>query len=748
VRLCTLLSQQVTKNYFGKLFAKSSNTIINNPHCCQLLLFMKYVFTAALLFLTGGQTFATSVAASAYGYNATNATTAFRAAVNATADTTIIDFAPGSSGEWNVDASIFFNLVNKTIIFEPGVKLIATPGYTQDGNLFRIRYCNTVKVIGNNTLFKMQKPEYTTGEFRHCIAIVDCDNIEISNIIAADSGGDGIFIAAFGPTKFYCENIVLRNMVCDNNRRQGISVITVKNLLVEHCIFKNTNGTLPEAGVDFEPDQNYERLENIVFKKCSFTNNYGNGVALALINLNNTSQPVDIIFNDCYISQNHQPSNVYAASEINATSPETNFPTGSVTFNRCLIENSQWSAITVRKAANSYGINFNDCVFKNISQSQVNFNNPIWLETLSYNPVPNAAFGGVNFNNQLIEFSSNMAFLQAYGSASSAGLANVSGNITVINPAVNTPPVYVNLNSQANVGYTYNFASGLPASIVNVTDITTDFYEANCNKNIFTYSRNSTTNNFPLAVLFTITGAATTVADYLHIPSFAIIPSGVSNINDTIIAINDGITEPDESVNLTTGAGSNYTVGNGNFSKLLFNGACNVVLPVKFISVQVSKQSNTHILRFTVANEADNTLYEIERSADGSNFETIGAKKVVTSVGNATHFFGDTKPLGGKNYYRVKQIENGKFYFSVIVSIAASDEVFVIYPNPVDKTIFYFTPPARIKNIQVFNGKGQLVKTIVPVQNSINVEKLPQGMYVVKVYFSNGEIKTQSFIKL
>jgi Secretion system C-terminal sorting domain len=707
---------------------------------------MKYVFAIVLLFLVCVKTFASKVIASGYGYNATNATTAFRLAINNPADTTIIDFT--GSGEWNVDATIFFNLTNKTILFEPGVKLIATAGYGTDDNLFRIRYCNNVKVIGNNTLFKMQKAEYTSGEFRHCIAIVDCDNIEVSNITAAGSGGDGIFIAAFGPTKFYCENIVLRNMVCDNNRRQGISVITVKNLLVEHCIFKNTNGTLPEAGVDFEPDQNYERLENIIFKKCSFTNNHGNGVALAMINLNSTSVPIDITFNDCYLSQNHQPSNIYAASEINANSTETNFPTGNVIFNRCLIENSQWSAITARKAAASYGINFNDCVFKNISQAQINFNNPIWLETLSYNPAPNAPFGGVSFNNQVIEFNSNMAFLQAYGSTSSAGLANVTGNITVINAVINTPPVYVNVNNQTNAGYTYNFVSSLPASTVNVTDITANFYEVNCSKNIFTYSRSTANNNFPLPVSFNITGTAASLADYFHIPAFAIIPAGENSINDTLIAIDDGIAEPDETVNLSTSAGSNYTIGSGNFSKLLFNGACNIVLPVKFEYINVAKHNANHFIKFAVANETDNTLYSIERSADGINFEIIGIKKTVTSTGNATHLFIDTKPLPGKNYYRVKQTENNKFYFSATVGIINNDNQFVIYPNPVGKIIFYFTPATPIKNLQIFNDKGQLVKTVLPGQNSIDVERLPKGMYLLKVDFGNGEYKTQSFIKL
>jgi hypothetical protein len=707
---------------------------------------MKFIYTLAVLVFIAMQSSATKVIASSFGYNATNATTAFQNAINNPADTTIVDFV--GNGEWKIDATTFFNLAGKTILFEANVKVIARSGFTENDNLFRIRYCNGVKIIGNNTLFKMQKAEYTTGEFRHCIAIVDCDNVEVSNITAADSGGDGVFIAAFGPAKLYSENIILRNIVCDNNRRQGISVISVKNLLVEHCIFKNTNGTLPEAGVDFEPDHDYERLENIVFKKCNFTNNYGNGIALALINLSSTSVPVDITFNDCYLSQNHQPSNTYARSEINANSPEANFPTGTVTFNRCLIENSQWSAITARKSASGYSINFNDCVFKNVSQQQLNFNNPIWLETLSYAPAPNPAFGGVSFNNQVIEFSSNLAFLHANGWTGSAGLANVTGNITVVNSVVNLPPVYSNVNSQLNVTYTYNFVSNLPTTTVNVNNITANFYEGSCNKNIFTYNRSSATNNLPLPVQFSIAGLAVSVADYFHIPNFAIIPAGANTINDTLIAIDDAITEPAETVELNTTASSNYTVGNGSFSTLLFNGACNIVLPVKFLWVNVKRKNNIHQVSFSVANETNNTIYVIERSADGSFFEKAGTINIAASTANtATHVFIDAQPLSGINYYRIKQVENNKFYYSATVSIKDNNTAFAVYPNPVGNTL-YLTTASLIKSILIFNDKGQLVKTVQPQQNNIDVADLHKGAYLLKINLGNEVYQLTQFIKL
>ena len=62
----------------------------------------------------------------------------------------------------------------------------------------------------------------------------------------------------------------VRDCVFDRNYRQGFSVISVINLLVERCVFSNTNGTDPQAGVDLEPDFPSHRLTNVTFRDCSY----------------------------------------------------------------------------------------------------------------------------------------------------------------------------------------------------------------------------------------------------------------------------------------------------------------------------------------------------------------------------------------------------------------------------------------------------------------------------------------------
>jgi hypothetical protein len=718
---------------------------------------MKTNFTILFVILFCNNIFGSKIKASqipGHPYLAVNATDAFQTSGNYPVDTVIIDFV--GSGEWIINTTTFFNLTNKTFIFENGVKIIAASGYGLNDCLFKLRFCNGVKLIGTNTLFKMAKQEYTTGEFRHCFSILDCENIEASNFIMQDSGGDGVFIAAFAPlpAKQYCENIILRNIICDNNRRQGISLISVQNLLVEHCSFKNTKGTLPEAGLDLEPDLETERLVNIEFKKCSFTSNFGNGIQLAMLNLRNTSTPISVTFNDCYVSQNSittntTPGSFYQKCEISAGASDANFVTGQVNFNRCLVENSQWSALVVRKAASSYGINFNDCVFRNVSQSIINFNNPIWLELVSYNAGFDIPFGGVNFYNQLIDFNTNMPFMQVFGSGTNnANLGNVAGNITVKNNSANTNPLYISTANDPTANFTYNFISNYPSATLNVSSSIASISEITCNQNIFTYARSNTSNTLPMPISYTLSGTANQEKDYFHMPSFAIIPSLSNNINDTIVAFEDLLTEAPEGISTSTNTAENYSISNAGFSTLLRDGGCAIVLPSRFITIVAKRESNDNLIKFMVANEENNTTYIIEKSLNGIHFFDIAKIEVgFANPINATHVFIDKNPSRGINFYRIKQIENGQSFFSSIVNVFFTKENDVaIYPNPATNHIQIYATDI-LKSIQVFNTNGELVFNLNSNKRKFDISSIANGVYFLRIIDENNIAKKLSFIK-
>ncbi|MBK6839737.1 MAG: hypothetical protein IPG90_16910, partial [Bacteroidetes bacterium] len=83
-----------------------------------------------------------------------------------------------------------------------------------------------------------------------------------------------------------------------------ISRFPAQHLRVETCWFTNTVGTAPQAGVDIEPNRPFERLVDIVFDKCRFTGNAGGGILIAPISIDSTTLPMDVTFNNCYVSNN------------------------------------------------------------------------------------------------------------------------------------------------------------------------------------------------------------------------------------------------------------------------------------------------------------------------------------------------------------------------------------------------------------------------------------------------------------
>jgi len=76
------------------------------------------------------------VKASDFGWSEADATEAFQNAVLSSADTVIVDL---QSSDWLVAPNDFYDLRDKTIIFQPGVQLVAKPGAFTHNNDCLIR---------------------------------------------------------------------------------------------------------------------------------------------------------------------------------------------------------------------------------------------------------------------------------------------------------------------------------------------------------------------------------------------------------------------------------------------------------------------------------------------------------------------------------------------------------------------------------------------------------------------------------
>lgn len=123
-----------------------------------------------------------------------------------------------------------------------------------------------------------------TGEAGMGIYLSGADKITIKNISCINCWGDGIIINSDGATHAIAStNIVLENVICDNNRRQGMSVIAVDGMIVANSKFINTSGTSPQCGVDIEPVvYTANTCKNIRFTNCDFSGNVNTGLIASI----------------------------------------------------------------------------------------------------------------------------------------------------------------------------------------------------------------------------------------------------------------------------------------------------------------------------------------------------------------------------------------------------------------------------------------------------------------------------------
>lgn len=181
-------------------------------------------------------------------------------------------------------------------------------------------------------------------------------------------------------------------------------------------------------------------------------------------------------------------------------------------------------------------------------------------------------------------------------------------------------------------------------------------------------------------------------------------------------------------------------------------------------SFSVSKEKNTHFIQWKTITEINNSHFELQRSNDGIQFNSIGTIYSKTNGGNSSALLSysitDTKPLDGINYYRLKQLDkNGSIIYSSIISIKNSNSNWAtlnVYPNPVKNKLNVLINNAEACNITIaiYNVYGQqmlLSKNSInnyANQVSVDVSNLLTGIYTLRVVNdkSNSSLTT-SFVK-
>ena len=342
-----------------------------------------------------------------WGFDANDSTAQLQAALDCNAPVIIVDcpVIDGKTYPWIVRPLDVKG--NREIVFAQNAELLAKKGE------FLGKADSLAKIVGQSNVtlraekagtatFRMRKTDYhkepyLKAEWRHALNIKSSTNIVVDGLNLVDSGGDGIYLgkSMHGVTN---KNVTIRNVVCDGNNRQGISVITAENLLIENTVLRNTQGTAPQAGIDFEPNQDDEKLANCVMRNCVCENNAGAGIDMYLPNLKRKSGDVGIVL-DNVVSRNNARASV--ALTVNNTEDES--LTGRIVFRNCRFENDRGGFQLRAVAQNGATIEIENTTLKGCgvlpNEKNPAYQSPILISSRASDETP---FGTVTFKNVTI----------------------------------------------------------------------------------------------------------------------------------------------------------------------------------------------------------------------------------------------------------------------------------------------------------------------------------------------------------
>lgn len=166
-------------------------------------------------------------------------------------------------------------------------------------------------------------------------------------------------------------------------------------------------------------------------------------------------------------------------------------------------------------------------------------------------------------------------------------------------------------------------------------------------------------------------------------------------------------------------------------------------LPVTLVGFDIYTESGGVRLAWATASEENFDFFDIQRSKDGKNYESIGQ---LAGNGNSTQLinydFYDNSPYSGISYYRLKAVDyDGSYeiFESKRANVSFGGSQISLYPNP----ILQHTSGLRVdfqdvlsdKIISIYDALGKMI-----INENINDgtnfwqlnEGLPKGMYHIK----------------
>lgn len=393
-----------------------------------------------------------------------------------------------------------------------------------------------------------------------------------------------------------------------------------------------------------------------------------------------------------------------------------------------------------------------------------------WSSSCSVEINPETVYGGSNASNNVTEIDEETCLdqnvcimagvtyvLSFKGTRRIAGSTPSSVGITIKIKGVNSGSTYVNQNNSYNnttfsyTTQTYTFT--IPA---NSTD-----------KNINIHIKDNNSHATYGAILddielhpqtdMAITGSTSAVVGAIN--NYAVSNSPSSGITYNW---NMGANAATATSTSPTPSTSWSATGNKNLSVSISNSTCVVtslgaavlvtgVLPVTFTNFTGIIKDNKAALTWSTSREENNSYFIIERSANGSNYDSAGRVQAGISTSN-TYSFTENN-TNAISYYRLKQVDiSGTYVYSTVITVknTGSNREMTVYPTQATSTIqFVVSNNAQATaTVQIINIAGQPVISQKEILQqgvnirSLNVSQLATGAYFLKLQIPAAGITT------
>jgi type IX secretion system substrate protein/G8 domain-containing protein len=236
--------------------------------------------------------------------------------------------------------------------------------------------------------------------------------------------------------------------------------------------------------------------------------------------------------------------------------------------------------------------------------------------------------------------------------------------------------------------------------------------------------------------------------------------SGLTLDNTSIISIATGgllSTTHNSSTSVISIGGVNKYVGNTDISIPGFAMASSatgaspvgfqttpITLPVTWVSFTAVRNGGTVSLNWITANEKNNSHFEVERSTNGSDWNTLATVAAGETDTQDSYTYTDETATATQTLYRVRQIdEDGQYSYSKIVTVDGTE---TISKTTAKTTIFAagktinirFDEPVSNKiTVRLVSMGGQVLQQqaveAASGATTLAASNLPAGIYVVYV---------------